>query len=86
MTPANGLTAHRIEVGAQGLFAEVVSSVETLECHSRPGTESDEVRGFVAIELFRKGTREGDSGVVPRFLSTRWGEPSVLYRSKPGPS
>jgi Putative DNA-binding domain len=54
---SNGLAVYWIDVIPQGLLAAVVRSDGTLGLYTRPGAESDEVRGFDAIDLFRKRTR-----------------------------
>lgn len=53
----NGRPVYWIDVAAQGLLAGVLKSDGTLGLYDRPGAESDEVKGFEAIDLVRRKTR-----------------------------
>jgi hypothetical protein len=46
-----------LDVAAQGLLVGVVKTDRTLGLYGRPGPWSEEVRGFDAIDLFRRKTR-----------------------------
>lgn len=54
---SSGSPVYWIDVVAQGILVAVVKSDGTLGLYNRPGAESDEVRGFDSIDLFRDKTR-----------------------------
>jgi hypothetical protein len=54
---ADGPPVCWIDVVAQGMLVGIVKSDGALGLYIRPGAESDEVRGFGAIDIFRRKTR-----------------------------
>jgi hypothetical protein len=73
---SSGPPVYWIDVVAQGILVGVVKTDGTLGLYIRPGAESDEVRGFDAIELFRTKTR-------PRLLVTLFSEFRRIVRAIP---
>lgn len=73
---ANGRSVYWIDVAAQGQLVAVVKSDGTLGLYNRPGAESDEVRGFDAIDAFRQKTRA-------RLLFALYRESRRIVRSIP---
>lgn len=52
-----GLPVFWLDVAAQGLLVGVLKGDRTLGLYDRPGAESEEIRGFEAVDLARKKTR-----------------------------
>lgn len=73
---ASGLSVYWIDVAAQGMLVAVVKSDGSLGLYNRPGAESDEVRGFDAIDVFRNKTRA-------RLLFALYSECRRIVRSIP---
>jgi hypothetical protein len=73
---ATGLPVYWTDVAAQGILVAVLKTDGTLGLYIRPGAESDEVRGFDAIDPFRTKTR-------PRLLVTLFSEFRRIVRSIP---
>jgi hypothetical protein len=73
---ATGPPVYWIDVAAQGTLVGVVKTDGTLGLYVRPGAESDEIRGFDAIDLFRTKTRA-------RLLVTLFTEFRRIVRSIP---
>jgi hypothetical protein len=73
---ASGLPVYWIDVAAQGLLVAVLKADGTLGLYNRPGAESEEMRGFDAIDLFRTKTRA-------RLLFALYSEFRRIVRSIP---
>ena len=73
---ASGLPVYWVDVAAQGLLVAVLKADGTLGLYNRPGAESEEVRGFDAIDLFRARTRA-------RLLFALYSEFRRIVRSIP---
>jgi len=73
---ASGLPVYWVDVAAQGLLVAVLKTDGSLGLYNRPGAESEEVRGFDAIDLFRTKTRA-------RLLFALYSEFRRIVRSIP---